>query len=101
MRQASAMPTTLFFLVALLGLWPAYLAYRAGGPAGGVSASLLVLACAMLVGSATRVASQWERAVVLRLGRFQALRGPGLFFIIPIVDTVAYLIDVRVITSSL
>jgi regulator of protease activity HflC (stomatin/prohibitin superfamily) len=37
---------------------------------------------------------------VLRLGRFQTLRGPGLFFIIPIIDTVAYWIDTRVITTS-
>jgi regulator of protease activity HflC (stomatin/prohibitin superfamily) len=38
--------------------------------------------------------------VVLRLGRFHALNGPGLFFIIPVVDVVAYWIDTRVITSS-
>jgi regulator of protease activity HflC (stomatin/prohibitin superfamily) len=38
--------------------------------------------------------------VVLRLGRFRALKGPGLFGIIPIVDTIPYWIDVRVITSS-
>jgi len=36
----------------------------------------------------------------LRLGRFQSLRGPGLFFIIPIIDNVAYWIDIRVITTS-
>jgi regulator of protease activity HflC (stomatin/prohibitin superfamily) len=38
--------------------------------------------------------------VVLRLGRFRALKGPGLFFIIPVIDVVAYWIDTRVITSS-
>jgi regulator of protease activity HflC (stomatin/prohibitin superfamily) len=46
------------------------------------------------------VADQWERVVVLWLGRFHALQGPGLFFIIPIIDTVAYWIDTRVITST-
>ena len=35
------------------------------------------------------VAQQWERAVVLRLGRFVGLRGPGLFWIIPFIDKVA------------
>src|SRR5450631_3137470 len=41
-----------------------------------------------------------DRAVVLRLGRFRSLEGPGLFFIIPIIETVPYWIDTRVITSS-
>lgn len=43
-----------------------------------------------------KVANQWEKAVVLRFGKFQALRGPGLFFIIPIVDEISHLIDQRV-----
>lgn len=100
MRQASAIPTTLFFLIAAAGLGLAYAAYSSIGPATGVAVSALSLILAALVGAATRIASQWERAVVLRLGRFQALRGPGLFFIVPIVDTVAYCLDIRVITSS-
>src|SRR5262249_34182138 len=55
---------------------------------------------ATLVVNAVRVAAAWDRAVVLRLGRFHALRGPGWFMIIPILDTIPYWIDVRVITSS-
>jgi regulator of protease activity HflC (stomatin/prohibitin superfamily) len=55
---------------------------------------------ALVVASAIRVANQWDKAVVLRLGRFYALNGPGLFFIIPVIDVVAYWIDTRVITSS-
>ena len=47
-----------------------------------------------------RIAQQWERAVVLRLGRFIGLRGPGLFWIIPLVDSVTRSIDQRVIASS-
>ena len=47
-----------------------------------------------------RVAQQWERAVVLRLGRFTGLRGPGLFWVIPFVDTVSSWIDQRTITTS-
>jgi regulator of protease activity HflC (stomatin/prohibitin superfamily) len=49
---------------------------------------------------APRVAQQWERAVVLRLGRFVGLRGPGLFWIVPFVDTVSSWIDQRTITTS-
>jgi len=47
-----------------------------------------------------KVAKQWEKAVVLRLGNFVGLRGPGLFFIIPFFDLVTTWIDQRVITTS-
>ena len=47
-----------------------------------------------------KVAKQWERGVVLRLGRYVGLRGPGLFWIVPFVDSVTRWIDQRVITTS-
>jgi len=59
-----------------------------------------VIIVALLVSSAIKVANQWDRAIVLRLGKFQGLRGPGIFFIIPVFDIVAYWIDTRVITMS-
>jgi len=43
-----------------------------------------------------KIANQWERAIVLRLGRFQALRGPGPFFIIPIIESVTQSVDMRI-----
>src|SRR5262245_40894518 len=49
---------------------------------------------------APRIAEQWERAVVLRLGRFVGLRGPGLFWILPFVDRVSAWIDQRTITTT-
>ncbi|HKS63297.1 MAG TPA: slipin family protein [Xanthobacteraceae bacterium] len=55
---------------------------------------------ALVLSSSIKVADQWDRAVVLRLGKFQALRGPGLFGIIPIIDTVPYWVDTRVIPTS-
>jgi regulator of protease activity HflC (stomatin/prohibitin superfamily) len=48
---------------------------------------------------ALKVASQWEKAVVLRLGKFRSLRGPGMFWIIPILDTVTTWIDGRVMVT--
>lgn len=45
---------------------------------------------------AIKVADQWEKAVVLRFGKFRGLRGPGLFFIFPVVDELSHLIDQRV-----
>lgn len=59
-----------------------------------VAVGLWILAMLALFG--IKVANQWEKAVVLRFGKFQALRGPGLFFVIPIVDEITHLIDQRV-----
>jgi regulator of protease activity HflC (stomatin/prohibitin superfamily) len=47
-----------------------------------------------------RVAQQWERAIVLRVGRFTGLQGPGLFWIIPFIDVVTRAIDQRMITTG-
>ncbi|MGH9970298.1 MAG: slipin family protein [Pyrinomonadaceae bacterium] len=54
----------------------------------------------LLAAQAPKVAKQWESAVVLRLGKYIGLRGPGLFWIIPFVDNVTAWIDQRVITTS-
>jgi len=47
-----------------------------------------------------RIAQQWERAVLLRLGRFKGLYGPGVFWVIPFVDSVTTWIDQRTITTG-
>ena len=54
----------------------------------------------LLLAQAPKIARQWERAVVLRLGRYVGLRGPGLFWIIPFVDSISTWVDQRVITTS-
>ena len=61
-------------------------------------AVLIVLGVVLM--QAPRVAQQWERAIVLRLGRFIGLRGPGLFWVVPFVDRVSTWIDQRTITTS-
>ena len=48
---------------------------------------------------ALRVASQWEKAIILRLGRFHKLAGPGLFWMVPIIDTLPAWIDHRVMVT--
>ena len=98
MRQPSAIPLTLFLLVAGVGAAVSW-SIRADATAAGAVLAAFVVVGAFLA-AAIKVASQWERAVVLRLGRFRALNGPGLFWIIPIVDVIPYWIDVRVITST-
>src|SRR6476659_7103952 len=54
----------------------------------------------IIIMQSPKVARQWERAVVLRLGKYQGLRGPGLFWIVPFIDTVTSWIDQRVITTN-
>jgi regulator of protease activity HflC (stomatin/prohibitin superfamily) len=54
----------------------------------------------ILGSSSTKVANQWDRAVVLRLGRFHVVRGPGLFLMIPVMDNISHWIDVRIVPTS-
>jgi len=65
-------------------------------PVGAILGVLLGL----LLAQSPKIARQWERAVVLRLGKFVGLRGPGLFWIIPFVDQISAWIDQRVITTA-
>src|SRR5581483_1526824 len=65
-----------------------------------VMVAMSFLALSFLVFSSVQIADQWNRAVVLRLGKFQALRGPGLFLIIPFIDNIVYWIDTRVLTTA-
>lgn len=57
---------------------------------------ILLSILALITMLATKMANQWEKAVVLRLGKFHKLAGPGLFFVIPFVDSVTVWIDQRV-----
>lgn len=59
----------------------------------------ILIALALLsifVASSIKIADQWEKAVVLRMGRYKGLKGPGLFFIVPILDKIDKYIDQRV-----
>jgi regulator of protease activity HflC (stomatin/prohibitin superfamily) len=55
---------------------------------------------AALIATSLKMANSWERFVVLRAGRLQGVRGPGLFFIVPILDTVTAVIDERIQTTA-
>jgi regulator of protease activity HflC (stomatin/prohibitin superfamily) len=55
---------------------------------------------AWLISAAIRMVAQWQRAIVLRFGKFDSIKGPGLFFITPLVQSVSSIIDLRVITST-
>ena len=74
----------------------ALIAWLTFNPAGVIAGVVL----GALLAQAPKIARQWERAVVLRLGKYVGLRGPGLFWIVPFVDTVSAWVDQRVITTS-
>ncbi len=58
--------------------------------------AVLGLVFAGWVAASIRIADQWEKAVLLRLGRFRALKGPGIFLMIPIIDLVDKYVDQRI-----
>jgi regulator of protease activity HflC (stomatin/prohibitin superfamily) len=70
------------------------------GPAAAIAGSVIGLGAGLFVGSSIKHADQWEKAVVLRFGRFRGLRGPGLFYVVPIMDRVGYHIDQRIRTTD-
>ena len=93
LAQFNVVAVAIFVVVAGAGL---VMTLQTGNPYWVVGGVLLALGLAQ----APRVAQQWERAVVLRLGRFVGLQGPGLFWILPFVDKIGRVIDQRVITTS-
>lgn len=61
---------------------------------------IISMAFSVLLSNSIHIADQWERAVVLRMGKYSGLKGPGLFMIIPIIDRVSTYIDQRVRVSA-
>ena len=101
MKTRSSFSVLIFFVIFAIGVALAYSGLNVESARGGAIVILTIFfLLAIIVSSAIKIADQWEKAVVLRLGRFHSLRGPGIFLIIPIIDTVAYWIDIRVITTS-
>ena len=90
----------IFIVLFGIGVGLAYATFRVTANTESAWIAGIAFVIALVVSSAIKVADQWEKAVILRLGKFRALRGPGLFFIIPIIDSIPYWIDTRVLTSS-
>jgi regulator of protease activity HflC (stomatin/prohibitin superfamily) len=100
MRQNRSFALLIFVVIVGIGAAFAYGRFRAGDifAAGCIGGVAFVLAA--VVAASIQVADQWDRAVILRLGHFHALKGPGLFLIIPVLDAIPYWIDTRVITTG-
>jgi regulator of protease activity HflC (stomatin/prohibitin superfamily) len=101
MRRFNSFAALVFILILAIGIGLAYFSYSSPADAGRIT-GIIVLSfiIAIIVSSAIKVADQWEKAVILRLGKFHVIKGPGLFWIIPVIDAVPYWIDTRVITTT-
>ena len=98
-QHISAIAGTIFGILIALTVWGAVL--MDGHIADGWIGLFVVVMTLLSVYSlfAIKVASQWEKAIVLRLGKFHSLRGPGLFWIVPIIDSIPSWIDDRVMVT--
>src|SRR5687768_14945969 len=76
------------------------LAVFAGVRTQGAAAPIIIMLVGVVVMQSPKIAQQWERGVVLRLGKFIGLRGPGLFWVVPFMDSVSSWIDQRTITTG-
>ena len=100
MKSKNFFPTLVFFLIFGIGMLLVYIMHNVLSSAVSISIGVSTFIIALLVSASIKIADQWNRAIVLRLGKFQSLKGPGIFFIIPVIDTVPYWIDTRVNTTD-
>lgn len=87
-------PITLFLAIVCIAIGVAL------GTANHVYWGIFFVVVAALIASSLKMANVWQRFVVLRAGKLWAVKGPGLFLIIPVVDNVAAVIDQRIQTTA-
>lgn len=100
MTKSNSFAALVFIIIFGIGLGLAFLTSNNTVSSASIWIGAISFFLALFVSLMIKIADQWEKAVVLRLGKFRSLNGPGLFFIIPIIDVVYYWIDTRVITST-
>jgi regulator of protease activity HflC (stomatin/prohibitin superfamily) len=98
-RMPSFVEAAVFLLLVAISIGLAFLVGQASVGLG-VFIGVIGVVVSALVAASIKVANQWERGLVLRLGEFQAIRGPGLFFIAPIIDRVR-MVDTRVLAIDI
>jgi regulator of protease activity HflC (stomatin/prohibitin superfamily) len=91
--QFNRVAVTAFIICFAIGLWLSALTHRQSPLIIGVLAGLYLL-------YSIKVISQWEKVALLRLGHYVGLRGPGIFFIIPVLETLSPFVDQRVRVTS-
>ena len=99
LKGANAPAMVLSGLALALGIFAFVQSDKQGGGFF-IGLGVAMILAAALIPLTLKMANQWERAVVLRLGRLQSISGPGLFLIIPVVDQVAEWLDQRIQTTE-
>jgi regulator of protease activity HflC (stomatin/prohibitin superfamily) len=92
-RYANEVSVTAMVILDVLGM-AVLILFRGARPALAIAATFWFAGVVALF--SIKIARQWEKAIVLRFGKFKGIFGPGLFFVIPIVDSVSTIIDQRV-----
>ncbi|MGC8541380.1 MAG: slipin family protein [Phycisphaerae bacterium] len=100
MKSNNSFAILVFFVILGIGGGVAFATYNPAARTESVCIAIVAFVIAIICSHAVQVAEQWDKVLVLRLGKFHALKGPGLFFIIPVVDAIPYWIDTRVITTG-
>jgi len=99
-KQVNGVSLAIFFVLMALSVVAALLVDSLDLPDWLIGVALLGLnLIGLSILFALKIANQWEKAVVLRFGKFRGLRGPGLFWIAPVVDTIPIWIDHRVMVT--
>lgn len=93
MHKPKILPIILFFV---LFVPAAFYAFTVG--IFWIAATAFVLS--LLISVSFKIADHWERAIVLRLGKFADLRGPGAFIIVPFIDSIPYWVDLRIVSTA-
>jgi regulator of protease activity HflC (stomatin/prohibitin superfamily) len=100
-KVANSVSVTVFSILLAISILAGVALNRLLGAPDWAAATIIIvgtlIACYFLL--AIKIANQWEKAIVLRFGKFQRLAGPGLFWIIPIVDSIPAWIDHRVMVT--
>lgn len=98
--RVSGIALLLFFILVVIDAIGAVMFSKRGVADGWIGTYVVLMSLiAIYILLALKVASQWEKAVLLRLGKFRRLAGPGMFWLIPIIDRAAMWIDHRVMVT--
>jgi regulator of protease activity HflC (stomatin/prohibitin superfamily) len=67
----------------------------------GIAVAVVAVIVLLVIAKSVRIANEWQRAVVLRLGRLHKVKGPGIYLVLPVIDKVASLVDLRIQTTGI
>ena len=67
----------------------------------GIVFGVIAVVVLVILARSIRIASEWQRVVILRLGRFHKVKGPGVYLVYPVIDAVAQIVDLRIQTTMI